>query len=72
MRFLLPLTLVATAVCISAAPLMLKSSVDDPIAAAVAHPQRLQNDLARDANRQPARILDFFDIKRGMLLIYSC
>ncbi|MHC4838487.1 MAG: class I SAM-dependent methyltransferase, partial [Planctomycetota bacterium] len=29
-------------------------------------PDRLRSDLARDAERQPARILDFFDIKRGM------
>jgi predicted methyltransferase len=66
MRFFLPVTVLATAVCVGAAPLLLPSPIDDPIAAAVAHPQRLNSDLARDANRQPARILDFFDIKRGM------
>lgn len=66
MRFSLPITVLASAVCVGAAPLLLPSSIDDPIAAAISHPQRLKSDLARDANRQPARILDFFDIKRGM------
>lgn len=32
---------------------------------AVAHPQRPQNDLARDAIRSPAKVLEFFDIKNG-------
>ena len=27
--------------------------IDDPIAAAIAHPDRLPSDLARDADRQP-------------------
>lgn len=40
--------------------------VDDPVAASIASPDRLESDLARDAERQPQRILDFFDIKRGM------
>ena len=66
MRFLLPMTLFATALAAGAAPLMMNSDVDDPIAAAISHSDRLQSDLARDANRQPARVLDFFDIKRGM------
>lgn len=41
-------------------------SLDDPVAASVASPDRLATDRARDAERKPARILDFFDIKRGM------
>ena len=43
-----------------------RRNLDDPINAAVHHPERLATDLARDAERQPARILDFFDIKPGM------
>jgi predicted methyltransferase len=66
MRFLLPITLLACAAIAGAAPMFLNSNVDDPIAAAISHSERQQSDLARDDNRQPARILDFFDIKRGM------
>jgi predicted methyltransferase len=66
MRFVLSITLFITAVVLSAAPLFPPSSIDDPVAAAIAHPQRLKSDLARDANRQPARVLDFFNVKRGM------
>lgn len=66
MRFLLPITLLAFAAIAGAAPLFMNSNIDDPIAVAITHPDRLQSDLTRDANRQPARILDFFDIKRGM------
>lgn len=40
--------------------------LDDPITAAVQHSDRLASDLERDAERQPGRILDFFDIKPGM------
>ncbi len=64
MSFFLTFALLATA-CFGA-PLLLPSTIDDPVAAAVHHPNRLASDLARDANRQPARILDFFAIKRGM------
>lgn len=39
---------------------------EDPIAASIRHPERLRSDLARDANRKPQRILDFFDVKPGM------
>jgi len=35
---------------------------------AVSHPQRLQSDLARDAERKPAEVLSFFQIKPGMLV----
>lgn len=41
-------------------------TIDDPITAAVEHPARLESDRARDAERRPARILDFLDIKPGM------
>lgn len=44
------------------------SAGDDPVAEAVTHKDRLQSDLTRDADRQPARILDFFDIKRGQVV----
>jgi len=46
--------------------------VDDPVAASIASPDRLESDLARDAERQPQRILDFFDIKRGMHVADCC
>jgi len=54
----------ALALLLSAA--VIERQIDDPIAAAIASPDRLASDLARDANRQPQRVLDFFDIKRGM------
>ena len=38
----------------------------DPVHAAIHHPDRLASDLERDAERRPARVLDFFDIKGGM------
>lgn len=41
-------------------------TIDDPVAASVAHPDRLVSDLDRDAERRPARVLDVFDVKRGM------
>jgi len=41
-------------------------SIVDPVAASIAHPDRLASDLPRDAERQPQRVLDFFDIKPGM------
>jgi predicted methyltransferase len=47
----------------------LDSKIDDPVAAAIVHPDRLKSDLSRDAERMPARILDFFDIKRGMQVV---
>lgn len=40
--------------------------IDDPIAAAAAHADRSAQDLARDADRKPGRVLNFFGIKRGM------
>jgi predicted methyltransferase len=42
------------------------AQVDDPVAASIAHDERMQSDLARDANRLPQRVLDFLDVKRGM------
>lgn len=65
MRLWMPV-LVFTAAGAAASPLLMESKVDDPVAVAVAHPDRLASDLARDDNRQPDRVLDFFDIKRGM------
>jgi len=61
MKWLLLAPLVALAFGMTA-----ESHIDDPVAASVAHPDRLASDHARDAERKPARILDFFDIKRGM------
>lgn len=65
MRLWMPV-LILTAAGAAASPLLWESKVDDPVAAAVAHSERLASDRARDDNRQPARVLDFFDIKRGM------
>lgn len=38
---------------------------EDPVAAACAHPARIEMDTKRDATRQPQRILDFFQIRPG-------
>lgn len=40
--------------------------VDQPIATALAHPQRLEGDLARDPLRKPDQVLAFFEIEPGM------
>ncbi|MGB0953098.1 MAG: class I SAM-dependent methyltransferase [Planctomycetota bacterium] len=66
MRFFLA----SVPLCLGLGALLLQepapSTVDDPVAAAVQHPDRLPTDLKRDAERNPTRVLDFFDIKRGM------
>lgn len=41
-------------------------AVVDPVLTAVQHSDRLAADHKRDAERKPARVLDFFDIKPGM------
>jgi len=56
----------ASVTCLGTATFIMQSPIDDPIEEAISHPERLQSDLGRDANRLPARVLDFFDIKRGM------
>ncbi len=38
----------------------------DPVGESVRHPDRPAQDRARDADRRPDRILDFFDVKPGM------
>ncbi len=43
--------------------------VSDAVAAAVANPSRLEEDLAKDTNRKPAQVLSFFDIKPGMTVL---
>ncbi len=43
-----------------------ETRVEDPVGAAVAHPDRPAADRERDALRRPDRVLDFFDIKCGM------
>lgn len=43
-----------------------ESGVDDPVGASYVHPDRPADDRRRDPNRRPDRVLDFFDIKRGM------
>jgi len=37
-------------------------------AAAVANPERWHSDLERDAERKPAKVLEFFDIRPGMFV----
>ncbi|MDF1799799.1 MAG: SAM-dependent methyltransferase [Planctomycetota bacterium] len=63
MNTLLPLASLLAVVAFAAAP---GTKLDDPVAESIAHPERLASDHERDAERQPQRILDFFDIKRGM------
>lgn len=62
--------LLSLAACLTLAPALLlapdERTIDDPVAASIAHTDRLQSDLERDAERQPQRVLDFFDLKRGM------
>ena len=43
-------------------------AVDDPVYSAIDDPDRLESDRARDANRRPQRVLDFFDVKRGQTI----
>ena len=45
-----------------------QSTIEDPIADAILHPDRPADDRERDDTRKPQRILDFFDIKRGMVV----
>ncbi|MFT7485983.1 MAG: putative methyltransferase [Candidatus Paceibacteria bacterium] len=47
-------------------PTMLEREIDDPMAAAMLRSDRLESDIARDADRKPNQVLDFFGIKRGM------
>jgi predicted methyltransferase len=47
-------------------PGSIEREIDDPLAAAMALPDRLATDKARDADRMPDQVLDFFGIKRGM------
>lgn len=60
------LSLAAAALALCLPLTVTERHIDDPIAASIAHPDRLASDLARDANRRPQRVLDFFDVKRGM------
>ena len=43
-----------------------RRKIIDPAADAVAHLSRPEGDKARDADRLPAKVLDFFDLKPGM------
>ncbi len=43
--------------------------ISEAVAAAVANPQRPAEDLAKDADRKPAQVLTFFDIKPGMTVL---
>ncbi|HEY5776980.1 MAG TPA: hypothetical protein VIS57_12885 [Xanthomonadales bacterium] len=45
------------------------SDVSEAVAAAVSNPQRLSVDFASDANRKPAQVLSFFNIKPGMTVL---
>lgn len=57
-----PVTPVPATTAEPAAPL----SAADPIAAAVGHPERPEEDRARDADRKPADVLAFLGISPGM------
>jgi predicted methyltransferase len=43
--------------------------INEAVAAAVANPQRPAEDIEKDANRKPAEVLSFFDIKPGMTVL---
>ena len=43
--------------------------LNDAVAAAVANPQRLAQDLEKDLTRHPAKVLSFFDIEPGMTVL---
>ena len=45
------------------------ADVNEAVAAAVSNPQRPIEDLAKDANRKPAQVLSFFNIKPGMTVL---
>lgn len=42
------------------------ADINEAVAAAIANPQRPPQDVARDADRKPAEVLTFFNIKPGM------
>ena len=65
---LLPSILVLIATTSLGLGLVGTSAGDDPVAEAVHHKDRLESDLVRDFDRQPTRILDFFDVKRGQVV----
>ena len=46
-----------------------ENHINADAAAAVANPQRPAEDVAKDANRKPAEVLSFFDIKPGMTVL---
>ena len=43
--------------------------VSDAVANAISSPQRPAEDIAKDANRKPAQVLSFFNIKPGMTVL---
>jgi predicted methyltransferase len=43
--------------------------INEAVAAAIANPQRPAEDLLKDADRNPAQVLTFFDIKPGMTVL---
>ena len=43
--------------------------ISEAVAAAVANPQRPAEDIAKDADRKPAEVLSFFNIKPGMTVL---
>jgi len=45
------------------------SDISEAVAAAVSNPQRPAEDIVKDANRKPAQVLSFFDIKPGMTVL---
>ena len=43
--------------------------INEMVAAAISNPQRPAEDLEKDANRKPARVLSFFNIEPGMTVL---
>lgn len=46
-----------------------EGAINENAAAAVANPQRPADDVAKDPNRKPAKVLSFFDIQPGMTVL---
>lgn len=46
-----------------------EADISEAVAAAVSSPQRPAEDVTKDANRKPAQVLSFFDIKPGMTVL---
>ncbi|MFT5284622.1 MAG: putative methyltransferase [Planctomycetota bacterium] len=58
--------LLCSALALSFGSMQFERLIEDPVAFAAAHPDRPDADKARDADRHPGKVLNFFGIKPGM------